>query len=454
MKRSIVSMFVSVVMFFCVSPWTGTAMAAAFPGAVGFGTSTAGGRGGKIIAVTNLNDSGSGSFREACQASGARIIVFNTGGTIRLSSNIVLRNPNVTIAGQTAPGGGICVRGGALTIATHDVIVRGMRFRVGDDASGPSPDDRDSLQMDNVTGILYNVVIDHCSVSWAIDEDLEIWTAGGHDITISHCIVSEGLYNSLHSKGPHSMGLIVGMGIKNVTLYGNLLAHNNERNPRLEGSNVEVINNVMYDAASRVVDIGDGTGPQYLCIIGNYFKKGPSSGSYNYPISIRSTTPSGSKIYIADNIGSSYTSGNLYDNSSFNVSSRPFASSGVKALSASDTFAWVLANAGANPQHPDPVDARIIAETRNGTGHMIDTVAQGGGWPSLAAGTPPVDSDHDGMPDSWEIAKGLSPNNAGDADTDRDNDGYTNLEEYLNSFYGASSDGTLSPPVLRIVSTN
>ncbi len=431
-----------------------SAQAAAFPGAEGFGMGTAGGRGGRVIFVTNLNDSGAGSLRAACEASGPRIIVFRTGGTIRLSSNINIRQPYVTIAGQTAPGDGICLRGAALAIVTHDVIVRGLRIRVGDDASGPAPENRDGLVLDNYAGTLYRVVIDHCSVSWAIDESLSIWHAGAHDITISHSIFSEALYDSLHPKGPHSKGPLVGQGISKVTFYGNLMAHNDERNPRLQGTEVEVINNVVYNRGYKDVDIGDGTSPQYVSVIGNYFKKGPSFTSNNYPISLRTTVPSGSKIYMSDNIGSSYIAGNLCNTSAFDSATRPFTSSGVTVKPSAQVFEWVLTNVGANPLKPCPVDARIISETRNGAGRIINRVSEVGGWPNYSAGTPAQDSDSDGMPDSWESARGLNPSSANDANADRDNDGYSNVEEYINGFYSTSAaNASLDPPpVLRVIS--
>lgn len=452
MKRSIVHVFLSAVMLLCVSAWASAASAAAFPGAAGFGTATAGGRGGKVIFVTNLNDSGSGSFRAAIEASGPRLILFRTGGTIRLSRDVVVRNPYVTIAGQTAPGGGISLRGAALTVVTHDVVVRGLRIRVGDDPTGPDPDNRDALQLDNMNGTLYNVVVDHCSVSWAIDENISIWHEGAHDLTISHSISSEALNNSLHSKGPHSKGLIVGIGSRNVTLYGNLLAHNDERNPLVQGSNIEIINNVVYDRGKKDVEIGSDTEPQYINVIGNYFKKGPGWWTNPYPIFIRYNIdlPAGSLIRASDNIGNGY--GSLYNNSTFLTDKNLFTASNVTAKPASEVFNWVLANVGANPQRPDPVDARVISETRNGSGHIIDRVADVGGWPTLAAGTSPVDSDGDGMPDSWEKARALNPNYAADANSDRDNDGYTNIEEYINSFYSGGAAASLQPPVLRIIS--
>jgi pectate lyase len=455
MKRSSVCVLaIGFLLTLWACPLIGSALAQpAFPGAVGFGSTTPGGRGGRVIAVTNLNDSGTGSFRAAVEASGARIIVFRTGGTIRLSRNVVIRNPYLTIAGQTAPGGGIALRGAGLSITTHDVIVRGLRIRVGDDAGGPSPDNRDNLMIENINGNLARVVIDHCSFSWAIDESVSIWHRGARDITISNSIISESLRNSLHSKGPHSMSLVMGYGTRNVTLYGNLFAHSVERNPLLQGTNAEFINNVVYNRGKVCVAVESGTEAQHVSIIGNYFRKGPSYTSNTYPIRIlEDRIFPGTQVRIVDNIGTSYRSGSLASSTRYLTDRITFTGSGTPARPASQVFNWVLANAGANPQRPDPVDARIIRETRDGTGRIIDNVSQVGGWPTLASGTAPIDSDGDGMPDSWEIARGLNPNGAADANRDRNGDGYTNIEEYINSFYDSSSaSNDLKPPVLRIV---
>jgi hypothetical protein len=327
-----------------------------------------------------------------------------------------------------------------------------MRIRVGDDPVGASLDNRDALYIDNMNGDVSKIMIDHCSISWAVDENISVWHGGIRDITISNTIISEALYNSIHPKGPHSMGAIIGPDISNVTFFGNLFAHNNERNPRLQGSNTEVINNVVYNRGKWDIDIGGGSKPQNIVVVGNHFKRGPSYISNAFPISMRNYTVAGTRVYAKDNIGNSYTSGSLCDTPSFLVNSSPFTSSGVPVKSASTVFDWVLANAGANPANPDPVDARVIKETRNGTGRRIDKVSDVGGWPVLAAGTPPVDSDGDGMPDSWEAARGLNPNYSGDANSDHNNDGYTNIEEYINSFYeGGTVKVLLPPPFLKVV---
>ena len=179
----------------------------AFPGAQGFGSTTKGGRDGKLFFVTNLNSDGPGSFREACEAKGPRIVIFRVGGTITIEKSISIQNPYITIAGQSAPGDGICIRGAAIKITTHDVIVRGLRIRIGD-GPGPAPDNRDGLSIANNSKQPYNIIIDHCSISWAIDENFQLWYPC-NSITIQWCIISEGLHNSLHPKRPHSSGLII-----------------------------------------------------------------------------------------------------------------------------------------------------------------------------------------------------------------------------------------------------
>jgi pectate lyase len=438
----IILMFCSV-LFYTTEP---SAEQNAFPGAIGFGATTPGGRGGRIIEVTNLNDSGTGSFRAACEASGARIVLFRTGGTIRVSKNIRIPNPYITIAGQTAPGDGILIRGAGLIIQSHDVIVRGLRIRAGDDANGPSPGNRDSLILDNNYGKVYNVVVDHCSLSWAIDENVSIWHPGAHDITISNCIISEGLYNSLHPDGPHSKGLIAGPGTYNITITGNLLAHNDERNPRLEGTNVEVYNNLVYDTGYRNVDIGSGSDSQNISIVGNHFLKGPSCKSNSKLIYLRKDIKPGSKIYVNDNVYNSYTSVDLYNSSSYIVKTAPTWSSNIVPMDSGTVFDSVLANAGANPKKPGSVDSRIINNVKTGKGRIIDSPSDVGGWPNMSRGTAPQDSDEDGIPDTWENKLGIDPKNSNDAKGDVDKDGYSNIEEYINSFYSDMLDTKLFAP--------
>lgn len=366
---------------------------AVFPSAVGFGSDTIGGRYGRIIEVTNLNNTGTGSLREACVASGPRIVIFRTGGTIRITSNIKISNPYITIAGQSAPGDGITVRGASLTIATHDVVVRDIRIRVGDDSGGPSPDNRDGVQIENQNNPPYNIVLDHLSVSWAIDESLTLWWAGAHDVTINNCIISEALYDSLHSKGPHSMGSLVGLGISRVSYIGNLFVHNNDRNPRFRGNSGVIVNNVNYDIGWRNANISGGTVPQQVSVVGNLYMKGASSYGSLLPIHLERDIVSGSKIYVADNKCSDYTTGNCYRiDTGFSplVDSPQSWPAGLVAKPSSQVLDWVLANAGARLTGRDSVDLRVINDVRNKTGRMINTTKEVGGWPALNPGTPPA----------------------------------------------------------------
>lgn len=414
----------------------------AFPGAVGFGSTTNGGRGGRVIEVTNLNDSGPGSFRKACEALGPRIIVFRTGGTIKISSNIKIRNPYVTIAGQSAPGYGICIRGAAITIATHNVIMRGLYVRVGDASDGPNPEDRDAIQIQN--NLTNNVIIDHCSASWAVDENITIWDAGIHDVTISNCIISEALYDSIHPKGLHSKGSLVGQGIKNISYIGNLFAHNDERNPRVRFTSGVIVNNVNYNRRWKDLDIDSSIEAQQISVVGNYYIKGSNNHLNNKPIFINDAIKSGSQIYISDNECSSYTGVPCYEcrTTEFNpiVKFAPVWPSGLVAKPSGEVLEWVLANAGARPLDRDSTDARIIADVKNGTGYLVDSQDKVGGWPDLRSGTPPQDTDHDGMPDLWEKARGLNPNDSEDGNADQNGDGYTNVEEYLNELISTDAD--------------
>lgn len=428
---------------------------AAFPGAVGFGSTTVGGRGGVVIEVTNLNNTGPGSFREACAASGPRIVVFRTGGTINASSIIKIQNPYITIAGQSAPGDGISLRGAGLTIMTHDVIVRGLRIRIGDAATGPTPSNRDGIQIENRYNPPYNILIDHCSVNWAVDESMTFWYAGLRDVTVSNTIIGEALYNSIHPDGPHAMGALCGnQGIENIAFIGNLFIHNNGRNPRLGSTSAAVINNVMYNIGNLMVDIFGSVEAQSISVAGNLFLKGVNTGSTSMPIRLRSDLKSGTKIYIADNDASDYTTGTYYVNqASFNpvVSVRQTWPAGFVAKPKEEVLEMVLNNVGASPMKRDPVDARLVADLRNRTGRRIDSQNDVGGWPNLAPGTPPADTDRDGMPDSWESDRGLNPNNSADGNGDRDGDGYTNVEEYLNGLFAFCEKITAGPANLRIV---
>ena len=425
---------------------TGPSPLPAFPGAEGFGSDTKGGRNGRIIEVTNLYSSGPGSFREACEAVGPRLVVFRTGGMINTTKLITIKNPYITIAAQTAPGDGICLGGGAgLSIATHDVIIRGLRVRVGDNPAGPMGDNRDAIGVSNDNNQPYNIIIDHCSASWAIDENIQLWYAC-HDITIQWCITSEALDSSLHTKGPHSKGMIIGPDAVGVSIHHNLFAHNVERNPLVSvDTRSEVINNVIYNWKTRGLNLGNCY-PEHgeqSDVIGNYFKKGPDSRDLCFQIS---DCWKNSQVFVSGNIGPGRpaNTGNewgLVRNDVINrikVYNRLIDPSMITIQPVTEAYDLVLKNAGANIPRYDDVDVRIINDVKNGTGHIIDSQDDVNGWPVLDKGVPPADSDHDGMPDEWEQANGLDPAKHSDAyGTNLSDEGYTNIEVYVNSFFEA-----------------
>jgi hypothetical protein len=374
-----------------------------FPGAEGFGVTTKAGRGGKVIRVTNLNASGAGSLRAAVEASGARTIIFDVGGTIKLTSDISVKNPFLTIAGQTAPSPGITVRGAGLVVRTSDVLVQHLRIRVGDDPSGPSCDSRDGIRLYTSAK---DVVIDHVSVSWAVDENTSTY---GTNLTFSNCIISEALANSCHSKGKHSKGMLVMGGTKNLAVVRNLFAHNVDRNPHMNSSTDTVlVNNLVYNPVDDA--FGDEWGSPtdvITTIIGNAQIDGPSTTSSTFFDFSR--LKSGCKAYQKDNTGDQ----KVIATGSAVVSSPPLMYAPAALLSSAAVKAHVLANAGARPLDRDAVDKRVVGEVQSKGGKIIDSPGDVGGWPKLQQSTRTLT---------------LPPNPNGDDD----NDGYTNLEEWLH----------------------
>jgi len=413
----------------------------AFPGAEGFGCFTTGGRGGKVLEVTNLNDSGPGSFRAAIEAIGARTIVFRVSGTIQLQSELRIQNGDLTIAGQTAPGDGSCIRNFPLIVAADNVIIRFLRSRLGDVNKIES--DAFSVTFQK------NIIADHCSFSWGIDE-----TASFRDninSIMQWCIISESLNHSFHHKGDHGYGGIWGgMG---ATFHHNLLAHHASRNPRFNGSryhgkpDLEIVdfrNNVIYNWGLNSAYGGEGGQHN---IIANYYKSGPASKHKNR---ILEPWDSKGKWFVADNFmfgfpditTDNHAGGIQGQYSRDGMVDKPFAVASVITHSPEVACQLVLATAGAVFPKRDVADQRIIRDVMSGTASfggvwskgsgIIDSQEQVGGWPELRSLDAPADNDHDGMPDTWEIQQGLDAGNAADTHDD-DNDGYTNLEEYLNS---------------------
>ena len=399
--------------------------------------------------MTNLNDSGPGSLRAAIETEGPRIVVFRTGGTIEVQSSLVITSPFITIAGQTAPGGGITLRNrpsnpdGPMMIKTHDVIVRYIRSRPG--ASTRKQSDLDAIQA--LGKDAHNVIIDHCSFSWATDEVVNTWY-DPHDITIQWSIISEGLNCSTHKEGCHSKGMLLGSdGSYNISVHHNLFAHNVERNPTINTSGlVDVVNNVVYNPEWSGSHIRNEFSRALANFVGNYFKRGPDSTS-EFSVAATDDRGNGLGIFVQGNIGpnrpSVYMDESLVvkpDARQWIVATR-YGAPFVTATSAFEAYDQVLANAGAtigldsrgnSYWRRDPVDERIVNDVKSGTGGYIDDPSEVGGWPKLDAGSPPQDSDHDGMPDDWERLYCLNPADSADGPQDADGDGYTNVEEYLN----------------------
>ncbi len=421
------------------------------PGAVGFGIETPAGRGGRVLRVTNLNDSGPGSLRAALEASGPRIVVFDVSGTITLASEIRITSPYVTIAGQTAPSPGITVRGDAIAPRTHDILMQHLRVRTGYGAGASQ--NTGAIQLYNPgASPVYDVVIDHCSASWAINENLTTWGTSGdrvHDVTFRYAISSEGLdCTPVSDEGCHSKGLLIGDGNHDIAVLRSLFAHDADRLPELKGgASAVVVNNVMYDwdpaqQATHMGREGAFNEPTLLTVEGNVYLQGPEmDGRTAYAIEASSGIPLGSQVHDGDNhleFGTRYagTIGLFRNDAPFDprVSFRPIWVPGLIPLASRDVEAHLLDNAGARPCDRDAVDERIIDEVRNRTGRIIDDQSEVGGWPALAENSRPAgwDTDGDGMPDSWKARHGLDPSGAADGSQDADGGGYTNVEEYLH----------------------
>ena len=455
-----------------------------FPGAWGGGMYSFGGRGGKVIVVSNLNDSGPGSFREAVEQGGPRTVVFNVAGVIRLKAAVSIRAPYITIAGNTAPGDGICIAGNTVQLDTHDVVVRHMRFRRGKTEAA----DRDDSFGGNPVG---NIMIDHVSASWSLDENISMYRhmyrpPGGDkdlklptvNVTIQNSISSESL-NIYH----HAFGSTIG-GL-NSTFHHNLWACNTGRNPSVGMyGDFTFVNNVLFNYRHRTVDGGDHK--SLYNIINNYFKPGP--GTPDADIAFRILKPESERSRtVVDNFGMAYVSGNITEGNErvtrdnwdggVQPDSRgpraevlakirtnvPFAHAPLPIQPADKAYETVLANAGATLPRRDSVDERIIKQVRTGvippleiakgsqekakfygyaqrfTDELAEQVKKGfitdpsevGGWPEYK-GTPYKDSDGDGMPDDWEKSNGLNANDASDATSDVNGDGYTNIEDFIN----------------------
>jgi pectate lyase len=411
----------------------------AFPGAEGFGTATPGGRGGRVCLVTNLNDSGPGSLRSCVDMAGPRYVVFRTGGTIVLETRLNVVQPYLTIAGQTAPGEGITLRMdpvsptdlGTMDVLTHDVVIRYLRFRPGNGTTGEDSDDALAIVNNGVS----NVVVDHCSFSWAVDENVNTYD-GTTDITVSNSIIAEGLNNSGHPKGAHSKGLLAGgIGAHNVSIHHNLFVSNVDRNPQISGVSVaDVRNNVVHNygtgSGGGVTLVSSSKGVARVNWVGNFYKPGPNSDPNRAEFATYNGDTGLTQQWYGEGNARWTPAGVLPARVGQAVGQvgAPFPAAPVTTTSAEQAYADVLAGAGASRVR-DAVDARLVAEVLAGSGSVKDAA---GPYPELAAGAAPVDSDGDGMPDTYESVSGTN-RGAPDGTGDVNGNGYDNIEDWFNS---------------------
>lgn len=466
----------------------------AFPGAEGGGMYSFGGRGGTVFVVTNLNDSGPGSFREACEAVGPRIVVFNVAGIIKLKDRISIRAPYITIAGNTAPGDGVCVAGGNIALDTHDVVIRHMRFRRGE----TDVTDRDDSIGGNPVG---NIMIDHVSASWGLDENMSMYRHmysppdGSKDLKLPtvNITIQNSIFSECLNLFDHAFGSTIG-GV-NCTFMRNLWACNAGRNPSMGmGGDFNLLNNVIFNWRHRTTDGGDET--SRVNSINNYFKPGPVTPK---------DAPIGYRIIKGENrqdaqkksrgFGKFYVTGNIVEGNEkvtkdnwaggvqfagindggrdgaerlaaqipLSKATEPFPMAPVTIVPTEQSYEWVLANSGASLPRRDAVDQRVTQMVRSGeigdrpitqdiagilagvklsmkTSAILEAIPKGiithpeqvGGYPEYK-GEPYRDADKDGMPDEWETKHGLNPNDASDASKDLNGDGYTNIEKFIHN---------------------
>jgi hypothetical protein len=439
----------------------------AFPGAEGYGRFARGGRGGKVLEVTNLNDAGPGSLREAVEAEGPRTVIFRVGGTINLKDRLVIKNPYITIAGQTAPGDGIAVRGATFGCSgVHDAIIRYVRIRIGDETGK-------TFDGSGMGGGTDHSIMDHCSIAWSIDEGFS--SRGGRNITLQRSIIAEPMNMSVHN---HYVGSGKGHGFAGSisgdigSFHHNLLANCAGRNWSLAGGltgggkfagYLDIRNNVVYNWNHRT---NDG-GVRKLNLVGNYYIPGPATKVFHLLKAIMELKlpDDVQQYYVADNVmegrpqytGDNWKNGGVIgeqDEYPQMKLTKAFCEPHITVHSAKEAYESVIADVGANFPRLDAIDARTLKDvkrrgfsykgSKTGLPGIPDSVKDVGGYVELKSGEAPADGDHDGMPDAWEQANKLNPNDPADGNRDNVGDGYTNLERYLDSIVTA-------PPAARAV---
>ncbi|AVP98267.1 pectate lyase [Ahniella affigens] len=395
----------------------------AFPGAVGWAAETPGGRGGQVLRVTTLATDGPGSFKEALNTKGPRIIVFEVAGVIDLRlAEWAITEPFLTIAGQTAPPPGITLIKGGLTIATHDVVIRHLHIRPGEGGLKKHA----GVDFDAITTVAgaKDVIIDHNSLTWASDENLsasgarfigdgpDAWREFvSHRITFSHNLLAEGLAHSIHAKGEHSKGSLIHDNVTDIVIIGNLYAHNYERSPLFKGgTRGQVINNLIYDPGQRAIHYNliaeEWYGHEYLTgqisVRGNVLRAGPSTE----PLALFMFGGSGDlELFLDDNLAFDRIGRDLPQLGRYNAGRAklidlkvaPKLPPGVRVMSAREVEDWVVAEAGARPWDRDDIDRRIVANVMEGRGHIIDDEAAVGGYPVIAEVRAPF------VPEDWDL---------------------------------------------------
>ncbi len=377
----------------------------AFPDAAGWAAYTPGGRGGKIIRVTNLKARGPGSFAAAVEMEGRRIVVFEVGGVIDLQKNsITITEPFLTIAGQTAPSPGVTFIRGGIGIETHDVIVRHICVRPGEAGAKK----RSGWEVDGIAACSYNIIVDHCSCTWATDENLSAsgprfdgktvdeWQRNtSHRITFSNCIIAEGLRHSTHGKGEHSKGSLIHDNITEIAIIGNLYAHNMRRNPYFKGGvRGIVVNNYIVNPGRRAIhyclSAGEWKGHEYvtgqIAIVGNVMEHGRNTLPDMPLFVLRGSGPI--DVFARDNITLRQAGQDIRIIGTNNEKGRradtpPLWPDAIEVMPAADVKEYVLKNAGARPWDRNAIDKRIIREVREGTGRIINGEQEVGGYPTM-----------------------------------------------------------------------
>lgn len=433
----------------------------AFPTAEGFGKNAQGGRGGEVYIVNNLNDSGSGSLRECAEASGPRTCVFAVSGEIQVQSSIRIRNPYITIAGQSAPGDGVMltIRNTSnlnypLAIQTHDVVVRHIAFR-------PGPSQQVSSNVDAVLIEGKDIIMDHVTMAWGTDETLNTVGNNGlsakvaqentQNITIQWSMIYESLINANHTSANHSRSTYLGYATQDVSFHHNLIAHSTRRNPTLGiVGQFDFINNVTYNPNQYFAEIYSRHGTGNVNWVGNVAVVGRDTRKSRDVYAVNLFSEHGNathRLYVKDNLDMNRTSSTqderlVVDPNDWHfISDTPVGYGALSISAASITgpeqaYNDVLSFAGAFKPTRDAADARIVNEVRTCSGGIISNPSERGGWPKLNSASAPADIDQDGIADAWEAANGLDRNDRSDRNGDIDGNGYTNLEEYLNELAG------------------